>query len=54
MSWLKHCGCWEPLQSGIAKTSGSRADMYFAEDIPGIPKESGEPGARHDDGYVSR
>jgi hypothetical protein len=27
-----------------AKTSGSRADMYFAEDIPGIPKDRENPG----------
>ena len=29
---------------GTPKTSGNRADMYFAEDIPGIPHDRENPG----------
>jgi carbon storage regulator len=33
-----------PAAQRDAKTSGSRADMYFADDIPGIPYDRENPG----------
>jgi carbon storage regulator len=45
-----HAGVMETLRllgtalQGETKTSGSRADMYFADDIPGIPYDRENPG----------
>jgi carbon storage regulator len=47
METLRLLGTALPVLSAAqrdTKTSGSRADMYFADDIPGIPYDRENPG----------